>query len=156
MRISPLVLAATTAASLLAAAPAHAARPHLHPGGTYGGVTPQDWPAIFTVAASGRSIVSAYIGLDRPCTSGDTRSTTDRYAKLKVSRTGAFSSSFGPQPEQNADGSTDEFTGSLSGRLDARRGRITGTWELMSVTKDTAGSVTDTCDSGAVKFTVRN
>src|SRR4051794_29110706 len=110
MRISPLVLAATAAASLVVAAPAHAARPH--PGGTYGGMTPQDWPAIFTVAASGRSIVSAHIGLDRPCTSGDSRSTTDSYSKLKVSRTGAFSASFGPEPQQNADGSTDEFSGS--------------------------------------------
>ena len=154
MRISPLVLAAAAAASLLAAAPAHAARPH--PGGTYGGMTPQDWPAIFTVAANGRSIVSAHIGLDRPCTSGNTRSTSDGYSKLKVSRSGAFSTSFGPQPQQNADGTTDEFSGSLTGRLDARHGRITGTWELMSVTKDTAGNVTDTCDSGPVKFTVRN
>jgi hypothetical protein len=154
MRISPLVCAATVAASLLAAAPAHAARPH--PGGTYGGMPPQDWPAIFTVASSGRAIVSAHIGLDRPCTSGNSRSTTDSYAKIKLSRTGAFSTSFGPEPQQNSDGTTDEFTGSLTGRLDARRGRITATWELMSVTKDTAGNVTDTCDSGPVKFTVRN
>jgi hypothetical protein len=45
---------------------------------------------------------------------------------------------------------------SLAGRLDARHGRIAGTWELMSVTKDTSGNVTDACDSGPVKFTVRN
>jgi hypothetical protein len=154
MRIPPLVLAATAAASLVAAAPAVAAKPH--PGGTYGGMTPQDWPAIFTVAANGRSIVSAHIGLDRPCSSGNTRSTSDGYRGVRISRSGAFSTSFGPEPQQNDDGTTDEFSGSLRGRLDARHGRITGTWDLMSVTKDANGNVTDTCDSGPVKFTVRN
>jgi hypothetical protein len=154
MRITPLVCAATVAASLVAAAPAAAARPH--PGGTYGGMTPQDWPAIFTVAANGRSIVSAHIGLDRECTSGDSRSTTDSYAKVKISRSGTFSTSFGPEPQQNDDGTTDEFSGFLTGRLDARHGRITATWELKSDTKDAAGNVTDTCDSGPVKFSVRN
>jgi hypothetical protein len=153
MRLSSFVLAATAAASLAAAAPAHAAQPH--PGGTYGGMTPQDWPAIFTVSASGRAILSAHAGLDRPCTSGNTRSTSDAYGKIKVGASGRFSTSFGPQPQQNADGTTDEYTGSLTGRLDKRRGRITATWRLQSVTKDASGNVTDSCDSGAVTFTVR-
>jgi|tagenome__1003787_1003787.scaffolds.fasta_scaffold20245246_2 hypothetical protein len=154
MRITPLVLAAAAAASLLAAAPAHAAR--AHPGGTYGGSTAQEWPVTFTVAASGRSIIRAQIALERPCMAGPTRATPDSYSDLRVSRTGAFSSSFGPDPQKHDDGTSDEFTGSLSGRLDARRQRITGTWELKTVTKDAAGNVTDTCDSGPVKFTVRN
>jgi hypothetical protein len=154
MRIIPLVVAAAATASLLAAAPAHASRPH--PGGTYGGLSAQHWPVIMRVSAGGRAITAASIGLDLPCTSGDARSETDTYHRIEVARSGAFTVSFGPQPAQNADGTTDELTGSLTGRLDARRRRITGTWELRAVRKDTAGTVTDTCDSGPVKFTARD
>jgi hypothetical protein len=154
MRISSFVVAATVAASLLAAAPAHAARPH--PGGTYGGLTPQDWPVVMTVSASGRAITGANIGLDSTCTSSDGRSDTDAYQRIEVSRTGAFSVSFGPQDDPNADGTVEESSGFLKGRLDARRQRITGTWELKTLTKDAAGNVTDSCDSGAVSFTARN
>jgi hypothetical protein len=154
MRISPLVLAAAAAASLLAAAPAHAARPH--PGGTYGGLTPQDWPVIMTVTANGRAITGANIGLDSTCTASDGRSDTDTYRRIEVSRSGAFSTSFGPQDDPNPDGTTEESSGFLRGHLDARRQRITGTWELKTVTKDAAGNVTDSCDSGAVQFSARN
>jgi hypothetical protein len=147
MRFS-LLLALPIAAVL--AAPAHAAP--LRPDGSYGGDTKQDWPVVLQVAKHGRSIRAAHIALDRTCTSGDSFVSSDTYHDVNVSRSGAFSVSFGPEPQQNDDGTVTNFSGTLKGRVDKRRGRITGTWQLVSVDSDTAGTTTDTCDSGVVSF----
>src|SRR3954447_22814497 len=124
MRFS-LLLALPIAAAL--AVPAQAAPPR--PDGAYGGDSAQDWPVVLQVARHGRSIRAAHIALDRTCTSGDAFVTSDAYSGVTVTRSGAFSVSFGPEPWQNDDGTVTTSSGTLKGRLDKRRGRVTGTWQ---------------------------
>lgn len=138
-------------AALGATVPAGATAPE--PGGVYGGITPQNWPVIVQVARDGRSITRAAIALDRTCTSGAQYVTPNRYGRLDVSPAGAFSYTFAPVTQATGDGAHTVHTGFLKGRLDARHGRITGTWRLKSVETDAAGATTDTCDSGIVDFT---
>jgi hypothetical protein len=136
---------------IAASAPA-AAKPGV--AGLYAGSTPQGWPAFVEVAHDGRTITRAAIALERTCTSGG-YVTSDTSGKVAITRTGAFSSSYGPESQDNGDGTHTDYTGSLKGRLDRRHGRISLTWRLQSVKKDAAGNAIDTCDSGAVAFTVK-
>jgi hypothetical protein len=125
-------------------------------GVVFGGFTPQDWPVAIEVSKDRRRVVRAAIGLTLACApSGLTARIPDAYRNLPLSKSGRFSSSFGPNPFPNPDGTTTEFQGSVTGRMNAKRTSMSGTWQLTAVDRDAAGTITDTCDSGKVAWTAK-
>ncbi len=124
-------------------------------GVVYGGVTAQDWPVMLQVARDGRAVTRTVTGLSLTCTSGGRVATRDGYRRIVISLSGTFSSRFGPQTEDNGDGTKSELSGSVKGRISRARGTASGTWTLREVIRDAAGTVKDTCDSGKVKWTAR-
>lgn len=134
---------------------AGARTPNAATGNTYGGVTPQDEPIVVVLTANRRKIVRALTVLDMTCTSGDTGLITDGYRQLLVSKKGRFGYSFGPTTERNDDGTTSDFQGRISGKLNPSKTKITGTWSYTITEHDATGAVTDTCTSGSVKWTAK-
>jgi hypothetical protein len=131
----------------LIAAPAGAA-----PSGVvYGGETPQQWPVVVQISKDRRSVVKLVIALTLKCGNGAPLVNHDRYTKLRVSASGRFSNSYGPVTTDNGDGTTTDYRGSVSGRV--TRTKITGTSRLSGAFYDSAGKLTDTCDSGTVRWT---
>jgi hypothetical protein len=118
----------------------------------YGGVTPQDFPVVLELSKNRRQVVRATIALRMPCTSGGFTVQADGYVKMKVSKKGKFSASFGPIVGRNDDGTTTDVEGSMSGKANAARTKLSGKWQLKLTQHDAAGAVTDTCDSGSVSW----
>ena len=124
-------------------------------GVTYGGVTRQGWPVVIELARTQRRVVRADIGLDLRCTSGDLVSYPDRYVNLRVNTRRKFRARFGPETQRNDDGTTSDWSGSISGALNRARSKMSGTWRLKLTDYDNAGAVTDTCDSGSISWTAK-
>jgi hypothetical protein len=124
-------------------------------GNTYGGLTAQGMPVVVDMKASRRQLVRAVTVLELTCTSGASGLAPDRYTSLPVKRSGKFAVRFGPVTERNADGTTTDYQGSMSGRLNSAKTKISGTWRFTYVEHDAAGAVTDTCDSGSVAWTAK-
>jgi hypothetical protein len=142
-------LALTLVAALALAAPAMAAKS----GGTgYVGFNRTGDPVAIQMARSGKQIAKAAMELRMTCKSGDQFPFIDRYAGVKVSKSGAFRSTFSNQTVDEGNGKTAVFSGSLIGKFNKARTKITGTWSLHSDEKDATGAVTDTCDSGTAHF----
>jgi hypothetical protein len=66
-----------------------------------------------------------------------------------------FGGTFGPDTRRNADGTSTAFEGSMSGALNRARSRVSGRWQLKLTVYDAAGAVTDTCESGSVRWTAK-
>jgi hypothetical protein len=124
-------------------------------GTAYGGVTPQGWPVALEMNKSGKQIVRATIGLRLNCTSGGFTNQSDQYKKITLNKQRKFKVSFGPDITRNPDGSTFDYQGSASGKLNAARTKFSGTWQLKLTEHDVTGAVTDTCDSGPVSWTAK-
>jgi hypothetical protein len=155
---------AVAASALVASTPTAAARPeHGSPrastaaaGGTvYGGVTPQEFPVAIETSANGRKVIRATIGLRLTCTSGGIFSLPDGYQALAVSKQRKFSAAFGPVTNRNDDGTTTDYQGSLSGAFNKARTKASGKWSLKVTEHDTAGAVTDICDTGNVSWNAK-
>jgi hypothetical protein len=142
-------LAALVAGAAAAGVPAGSASAAAS-GVVYGGITPQKWPVMFQVARDGRSIERAAIGFTLNCNVGGTLANYDRYNKLVLSRSGKFSSKFGPTTTNNPDGTKTVFSGSITGKITGSKAK--GTWQLISIDHDAAGTATKTCDSGKVNW----
>ena len=121
-------------------------------GAVYGGITPQNFPVVIELNKNRRQVVRAAIALHTTCTSGSIANLADSYRKVRVSKTGKFSASFGPVVNRNDDGTTTDFQGSVSGALNAARTKLSGKWQLKVTDHDASGAVTDTCDSGTVSW----
>jgi len=162
---SKLRLAAAAAATLLIGVPLAAsaspdgatpnARSAAAAGAVYGGTTSQNFPVVIELNKNRRQVVRAVIAIRLPCTSGGSTVQPDRYAKVSVSRTGKFSTAFGPVVNRNDDGTTTDFEGSASGKLNAARTKLSGKWQLKLTDHDASGAVRDTCDSGSVSWTAK-
>jgi hypothetical protein len=124
-------------------------------GTTYGGLTSQGYPVVVDTNRTRRQIVRAVVVVEMTCTSGDSGLTSDIYRNVGVTKRGKFSISFGPQTVRNDDGTTSDYEGSFSGRLNPSQSRIFGTWRYKFTNYDAAGAVTDTCDSGRVSWTAK-
>jgi hypothetical protein len=122
-------------------------------GVVYGGITPQKWPVMIEVARDGRSIARAAIGFTLNCNVGGTLANYDRYNSLVLSRSGKFSSKFGPTTTNNPDGTKTVFSGSIAGKITGSKAK--GTWQLVSIDQDAAGTATKTCDSGMVSWNAK-
>ena len=154
-----LVLVVTLAAcAVLAASSLASGAPRAHAaaatGSVFGGVTSQGWPVVVELNKTGSQVVRAITGLDLTCTSGARARVRDGYIKMKV-KNGRFAVSFGPETERNADGTTTDFEGSLSGTLNKSRTKVSGKWHYKGTDHDSSGAVTDTCDSGSVSWSAK-
>jgi hypothetical protein len=125
-------------------------------GKTYGGPTSQGLPIVLELNAKSREIVRAMVVLDLTCTSGATGLVSDTFIGVTVKRSGRFGVQFGPVTQRNDDGTTTDFSGSLSGRLNPAKTKITGVWRYTYTDHDAAGAVTDTCGSGSVRWTAKD
>lgn len=124
-------------------------------GNTYGGVTAQGMPVIVDMTATRRQVVRAVVAIRLDCTAGGTATVPDKYTRLPVTKSGRFRVSFGPVTQRNDDGTTTDFQGSMSGRLNSTKTRISGTWRFTFTDHDASGAVTDTCSSGSVTWTAK-
>jgi hypothetical protein len=124
-------------------------------GETYGGVTPQGWPVVIQLSKNQRRVVRAVVGLDLACPSGGFFSYWNRFVDLRVNTRRKFRASFGPDTQRYDDGTTADFEGSISGALNRARSRVSGKSRLKVTNYNTAGVVTDTCDSGSISWSAR-
>jgi hypothetical protein len=146
------------AVPLTAAAVPRRAAPRAHSaatvGAVYGGFTSQNYPVVVEFNKSRRRVVRAGVGLHLSCATGGGFSLPDRYADVKVSKKGRFSSSFS-DTERNDDGTTTDLEGSFNGALNKARTKVTGKWTEKTTQRDASGAVTDTCDSGSISWTAK-
>jgi hypothetical protein len=124
-------------------------------GGTvFGGATAQQFPVVIEMNKTGKKVVHARIAIRLTCTSGGRVTVPDHYGPLSVKR-GKFSQSFGPDTLRNDDGTTTDFEGAISGTFNKARTKASGKWSLKATDHDSAGAITDTCDSGNVSWTAK-
>jgi hypothetical protein len=147
-----LAAAVTMMAAVAAAAPATAPARPAAPGVVYGGLTSTGWPVVVELDKKHRKVVRATAAIRLQCTAGGVSTLPDGYMGLKISKSGRFSSSFGPETNRNDDGTTTDFQGSITGKLNKARTKITGTWSFTATDHDAAGTVTDTCAATNVSW----
>jgi hypothetical protein len=142
-------LALTLVTVLALAAPAMAAKS----GGTgYVGFNGSGDPVAIQISHSGKQIAKAAIELRMTCKSGDQFPFVDRYRGVRVSKSGSFRSAFTNQMVDEGQGKTAVLSGSLIGKFNKVRTKVTGTWSLHVDEKDATGVLTDQCDSGTTHF----
>ena len=146
-------LAVSLAASASAQGDAASARGAAAAALTYGGLTSQDWPVVILLNKSQLRGVLAVIGVHFRCTSGDYINTSHGFFDLAVNNRRKFRASFGPITQRYDDGTTYDLEGSISGALNRARSKVSGQWRLKVTDHDSTGAVTDTCDSGSVRWT---
>jgi hypothetical protein len=135
------------------AAKAPGAKP---PGGTvFGGVTPQSWPVVVALSQTGNRVDRVAIGLDVTCTSGDSFGTSDAFRALKLSKTGRFSTTFGPQ-RIDAGGVPADVESRVIARIAPDGASVRGIWSLkITIYEPSGATVVDTCESGLVRWRAR-
>lgn len=151
MRRGLLVWSTVVAVVVVAGAPEVASAKAL------GGTTRQDWPVVIELNKKGSKVVQATAGVTLDCTpSKASGRLPDVYSNMKVSRKGKFGSSFGPETVPNDDGTSTAFEGSMSGKLNAARTKASGKWQIKVTEHAATGAVTDTCDSGTVRWKAKD
>jgi len=79
----------------------------------------------------------------------------EEFSRIPVSAGRKFSRSYDTGNYQ--DGSaTVRFAASITGKINKRRSKITGTVRVMSSVKDPADGFDETCDTGTVKYVAIN
>lgn len=140
------------AGALVLAFLALGAQPAAAASGTpYGGYTAEQRPVTLTIAKDGRQILLARTGLDVNCTDGSGDFEPDAWKALPLSRSGAFRGDFADQKGMSFDGKPMVSSGSIRGKVNARRRTLSGTWSIVHKIAQPDGSVV-TCSSGNVKF----
>jgi hypothetical protein len=124
-------------------------------GTVLGGQTSQGWPIVVELNKAGTQVVRASAGLHLTCTSGGVVNLPDSYRKLAVSKSGSFKLKFGPTTQRNDNGTTTDYEGSISGKLNKARTSAKGKWSLKFTEHDAAGTVTDTCVSNSASWTAK-
>lgn len=121
----------------------------------YGGVTSQGWPVVVEVNRNRRLVVRAGTALRLDCSTGSFANLPDTYVRLPVNKRRKFRSSFGPDTQRNSDGTTSDFSGSVSGAFNRARSKVSGRWHLHVTDYDSSGAVIGTCDSGTVRWSAK-
>jgi hypothetical protein len=131
----------------------------------FGGVTAQDYPVVIELSKSAKKVVKATIGIELKCAApGGDITVPDVFKDLPISSTGKFSYSYGPQEVPSTDPTSPVskviLSGSITGKLNKARTKITGTWNAkiiaISAADPTGNTILDTCDSGSLKYTAKN
>ncbi len=136
------------------------------PGVVFGGVTGfggaglQGYPVVLELNKAGTKVRRADNVVDLACSvPPNLTGFGDDYENLAIKR-GTFKSSFGPErmPGNPALGvGPVDVSGSLTGRINKARTKITGTWSMKVVAYNPTGvAVKDSCNSGAVRYTAKN
>ncbi len=120
--------------------------------GVFGGFTSKGWPVVLELTRNGKLVKRAVGGIELRCTSGDMFTTADKWTQLPV-RAGRFGDSYRDRSTEG--GQIFEWSDSMKGRLNRKRTRISGSWRNQLVVRNAAGAITDTCDSGPLRFTAR-
>jgi hypothetical protein len=123
-------------------------------GAFFGGFTAQNFPVVVEMNKSRKRVVRISIGLRATCTSGGGLSVPDWYKDLKVSKKGRFSSAFA-DTIRNDDGTTTDFSGSITGSINKAQTKVKGTWTWKAVDHDLAGAVTDTCEAATFSWSAK-
>lgn len=171
------VAALTTLATAgpVAAAQGSASKPKVMQGVVFGGVTTvvsdgvrvPSYPVIIKINAAGTRVLRATIGLVLKCGEPPDIDIPDDVTPRKGEpipiRNGRFSAE---QPVERvaadpAKGTPAyDISATVTGRINRRHTRITGTWRrkivIYSPADPTAATVADTCDSGPLKYTADN
>jgi hypothetical protein len=128
----------------------------------FGGVTTQDYPVVLQLSKTGRQVVKANIVMDMKCKVPPDASLPDSYTKLPIGATGKFSftAPVARIPANPTAGTPAlDVSGSITGQVNKAKTTIKGTWQLKVVAYDptdpTGMGVLDSCDSGPLKYTVR-
>jgi hypothetical protein len=154
-----LVAAVAVAVPVAATASSHVSSPHAQPsaaaGLVYGGQTSQGWPVVIEMRRDRRQVVRAITALHLDCTGDEFSNIPDAWLRLPVNKRRRFSSSFGPDTDRNPDGTTADFSGSISGGFNRARTKVSGTWHFHITDYDTSGAVTGNCDSGPVRWSAK-
>lgn len=119
----------------------------------FAGFTSAGNAAVAHLSADKRQIKVARTGLALVCADGVRQLVPDAWIKLEPAKSGKFSGSFADLAGTWFDGRATTSSGAIAGRLDRKRGRITGTWQLDTLVTQPDGT-TVACSSGAVKFTL--
>ena len=121
--------------------------------GVFGGFTSKGGPVVFELARNGKRIKRVVAAIDLKCTpSGDSFTDLDTWTKVPI-RAGRFSGSYSDAAVEA--GQIYEWSGSIKGKLNRNRTRISGSWSDRLVIRNAAGATIDTCDSGPLRFTAR-
>ena len=144
--LSPLTAAAASQQASARAQPGPAA------GVLYGGLSSQRLPVVLEVSRNGLRVVRVTIAIRLQCTSGGIVVTPDSYGDVSIRSNGRFRAAFGPQVIRNDDGTTTDLEGRFSGAVNRAGTRASGTWQFKATSRDAAGAVTDTCDSGTITW----
>ena len=124
--------------------------------GVYGGkatgatVSKRVHPTSVFLSSDGKEIAQLRLTAPAACKSGTQRNSPEAWTEVKIARDGSFSDG-GEFDQRSADGSVViTWSSKLKGRLTARGGR--GTSRDVATVRDRDGNVTDTCDTGVVRF----
>jgi hypothetical protein len=120
---------------------------------TFGAKTSAKWPVMLQLSRDGRQVAYAAAAWTAPCFGGF--GDTEEFTHIPVSSRRTFAKSYDTGDFQ--DGSaTVRSAASLTGKINKRRSKITGTVRVMFSVKDPANSVDETCDTGVVKYVAIN
>ena len=120
----------------------------------YGGKSAAKWPVMVAVSRDGRQVSYAVAAWRTACTDG-TGSDTEEFENIPLSAGGKFAKSYDTGDYQDGT-ATVRFAGSIDGKLNKRRSKITGTVRVMFSVKDPVNGVDYACDTGTVKYTAIN
>jgi hypothetical protein len=166
MLVSTAIIVTTSVATAAADIPrqtsrdATRVRAHLRPeitattsgSPTLGGLTSAGWPIVLRIAANGKRLRGAAVGLDMRCTSGASFALEDAVGGLKIKANGSVDSKVA-LPQVDA-GSGVTFTGGsrqFHARINRKRWTASGSWRLRFDVAMSNGQK-DSCDSGNVKW----
>jgi len=122
------------------------------PAGTVlGGFTAQRLPSFFQISKNGRTLVVGSIAVMMSCRSGGSFVLEDDFARLPIAANGQFHGKWTVPPTKQS-GGTFSGAGSLAGRLNHQRSKLSGVWQV-GETFIGADGTTEQCGSGLVRFT---
>jgi hypothetical protein len=149
-RIHLIVAAASVAAATLA--PPALARPAADV--TFGGQTSAEWPVMVQLSRDGRQVAYAAAAWSAQCTDGPL-SDYQEFAHIPVTARRTFSKSYDTGDVQQ-DSATVHLAGFITGKVNKRRTKMTGTVRVMESYKDPGSGVDSTCDTGTVSYVAIN
>jgi hypothetical protein len=160
-------LASMAAAGPIAGAEGAASKAKALAGVVFGGTTTQDYPIVIELDKTGRKVAKLDIALDLTCQTPDTTITIPdgidgTKATITVSKTGRFSAQQ-PVTRIPADAASGtpalDVSASITGRINAKKTSIKGSWERKVVfydpTDPTTTKVLESCDSGSVRYSAK-
>lgn len=111
-----------------------------------------------SMSADARQVRRAHVAYTYTCDDGTGFTDFEAFRAIPLSRTGAFSSAYdsGAFPTPLLAGVTSRVTGSIDGRRNRLRTKVTGTARFTVVTTIVATGKFITCDTGQIRYTAKD